>query len=846
MLQRAQITEIIVKTLLVTDTNSILNRAFYGIRPLTTRDGQPTNAIFGMINIIAKQLDALSPDYCAAAFDLKEKTFRSGLFEGYKAHRKPMPDDLAAQLAPAKECLTALGLSVLELAGYEADDIIGTVASHASADGIKVFILTGDRDSLQLIGENVTVLLATNTETIVYDTEKFKETYGILPSQFVDVKALMGDSSDNIPGVAGIGEKTALKLIAQFENLDGLYENLDDKSITASVRTKLESGRESAYMSKQLAQIECCVPLGLEPDTLLRRDYDRNTLKLLFTQLEFTSFIKRFGLETDITRTKAPEPQDMDGDFLISELIGHTFAIDIESDFLHIYTDGKHYRCSDATAAAKILSSADYKTVCYDKKQLCHTAEAMGTEYTNCIFDVMLAAYVLSPGEGSYELRRLVMSYLNEDVPVTSARPDLIYRLYEELAGRVEESGQTSLLTDIELPLAAVLADMEAAGFKVDTDGLRKYSFELARHEEMLSERIYALAGTDFNINSPKQLGEVLFERLQLPAGRKTKSGYSTDAEVLSRLAPYHAIVSDILDYRQVAKLRSTYTDGLLRVAGDDGRIHTVLKQTGTATGRISSVEPNLQNIPIRTDMGRELRRFFIAKSDAYLLIDADYSQIELRLLAHIASDRRMLDAFANGEDIHTSTASAVFGVPPEHVTTELRKRAKAVNFGIVYGIGEFSLAADLGISRAQAGQFIRTYLEKFEGVAAYLKNIVQSAYELGYVTTVFGRRRYIPELKSTNKNIRSFGERVAMNSPIQGSAADIMKIAMINTQNRLKKEGLDARLIMQVHDELIIESAKTCADAAARLLREEMEGAVSLSLPLSVDVSSGPNWLCK
>lgn len=843
-----------MKTLLITDTNSILNRAFYAIRTnLTNKEGLPTGAVYGMVNIIAKQLGALEPDYLAAAFDLKEKTFRSDLFADYKAHRKPMPEELALQLAPAKECLAAMGFAVLEAPGYEADDIIGTVAAAAAERGIFVYILTGDRDSLQLVCERVTVLLTTNTEVVPYDVAKFKETYGILPGQFVDVKALMGDASDNIPGVAGIGEKTALRLIADFGTLEGVYENLADGRIKPGERAKLEAGRESAFLSRTLAAIRKDVPLPRGVEELKNPGFDRPALAGVFGRLGFASLIARFGLAEAPAvdgAAQALPPAKEAGPELLAALRGKTFAVAAETGeggpALHVWDGQTRFICRDRDTMAALLASPGFRTVCHDKKALCHFAAGLGASYENCVFDVMLAAYLLAPGASAYTLEKLAADRLGTGMDEGSVRPDLVFALYEALRPLLAESGQAQLLSEIELPLAEVLCDMEQAGFCVDSEGLYKYGQQLARHEALLAERIYAEAGFEFNLNSPKQLGEVLFDRLGLPAGRKTKSGYSTDAEVLAKLAPYHPIVSDILDYRQVAKLRATYADGLLKMVAGDGRIHTVFKQAGTATGRLSSVDPNLQNIPIRTDLGRELRRYFVAKSPDHVLIDADYSQIELRILAHIADDKRMQAAFAAGEDIHAATAAAVFGIPQSAVTPELRKRAKAVNFGIVYGIGDFSLAADLGISRAQAKAFIEVYLATFDGVARYLKEIVQSAYETGYVTTLFGRRRPIPELKAKNKNLVAFGERVAMNSPIQGSAADIIKLAMINVCRRLAAEGLDARLILQVHDELVIESAKSCAEAAAKILQEEMEGAVTLKVPLTVDISSGPNWLCK
>ncbi len=842
-----------MKKLLAIDGNSIINRAFYGIRPLTNREGIHTNAIYGMINIIMKQVEALSPDYLAVAFDVKKPTFRHEFYSAYKAGRHPTPEELLEQIPISKDCLKALGFNVLEMAGYEADDILGTLAKLAEKEGCEAYVLTGDRDSLQLISDRTTVLLATNTDTITMDTSAFVEKYGVKPCQFVDVKALMGDSSDNIPGVPGIGEKTALKLISEYETLEKLYEAVPTDPFTPSNNRKLKEGKDSAFMSQRLARIFCEVPIVSTLDEVKRREIDRTETYRLFAKLEFAAFIKKFGLDvSDTEKSEAVEEKasfnvkPITADELISILENADKYAVLNKENEWQFCDGKSvYSFVGDVAEIEPAFKASKKVICYDAKSLYKMLDDLEITFSDFYHDVMLGAYVLNPAEGNFELGRICTMYAGNPDGNPSAGD--LWHAYETIDAKITEFKQSNLLYNIEMPLAGVLFSMEKSGFCVDVEGLKKYGVKLEEYEKSLQERIYFHAGCEFNVNSPKQLGEVLFEKMMLPAGKKTKSGYSTSADVLEKLKPYHPIIEDILDYRQVAKLRGTYADGLVKVAGIDGKIHTNFKQTGTATGRLSSTEPNLQNIPIKTELGREFRKYFIPKSSDYLLIDADYSQIELRLLADISGDSHMIDAFKSGEDIHTSTASKVFGVDPDDVTTELRKRAKAVNFGIVYGIGDFSLSQDLKISRNQAREYIDNYLATYSGVDSYLKNIVLSAYECGYVTTAFGRRRYIPELEGHNKMLKKFGERVAMNSPIQGTAADIIKIAMINVNKTLRERGIDARLILQVHDELLVEAHRDCADEALEILRREMENAVILSIPLDVEVGVGETWYdCK
>ena len=839
-----------MKKMLVIDGNSILNRAFYGIRLLTNKDGLYTNAIYGMVTIISKHLENLKPDYCAVAFDLKAPTFRHTMYDGYKANRKGMPEELAVQLPYAKECMSDMGLRVVTCEGYEADDILGTLATTAGEQGIHVYLLTGDRDALQLIHENVTVLLAKNKETVVFDVTEFQKQYGILPSEFVDVKALMGDSSDNIPGVAGIGEKTALKLIANYHNLANLYLQLETASLSDGVKKKLSIGKDMAFLSRTLAEICRTAPIETASSYYAYTGPDTVALQQLFLKLDFTGLLKKFGLEniSEANSEQQTEPP-VSTEYNIAEspdtLSGDIVFAHISDKVLSLF-DGKslyHWELNSAQAENLVCFLSAKKVVCYDSKEFYKSLSSIGAEPITCSFDCMLAAYVLDSGRSNYSLAELFVHYANralpEDVPIAVVLPEL----YGILCNQIEQDGFESLLYDIELPLASVLAQMELCGFKIDCQGIEAYGQALKAAADELQLRIYSYAGEEFNISSPKQLGEVLFEKLGLPKSRKTKTGYSTDAETLQKLMDKHPIIEDILEYRQVTKLKSTYADGLVKAADSSGRVHSMLNQTGTATGRLSSSEPNLQNIPVRTELGRQFRKFFVPQSNDYVLIDADYSQIELRLLAHISNDQAMIDSFLSEEDIHAMTAARVFNVPLEMVTPELRKEAKAVNFGIMYGIGEYSLSEDLGISRAQAKEYIESYFAKFPQIRAYLDQVQEQAKQNEYVTTFFGRRRYIPELVSSNKNLQHFGERIAMNSPIQGTAADIIKIAMIRVSNQLKETGFDAKLILQVHDELLIEAHKSCAEEVKNILKNCMEQAVSLSVPLSVEAHIGQTW---
>ncbi len=846
-----------MKKILVVDGNSIINRAYYGMRPLTTKSGKSTHAVYGMINIISRQINALRPDYAAVAFDLKAPTFRHELYPEYKAGRHATPEDLLSQFPDAKECITLMGLHVLELAGYEADDIQGTVAKMAhESDDTESYILTGDRDLLQLIDPKVTVLLATNSDTKVMHEKEFEAEYEIPVSAFVDMKALMGDSSDNIPGVAGIGKKTAAALISNFGSLEGIYESIDDKRIAKGVREKLLRDKESAYLSRTLAKINTRAPLAVGLSELKYTGPKRDELYKKFTELELNSLISKFGLtesdeasaESSITADKSEHESAINVNTInaneLNKIASKRIFVEVLNGIVYIFANNQCY-----SVVGELNGSADFwrekEIVCHNAKALWHLLDRIGAELKKTVFlDLGLYAYVLNPGSGAGTPASLASMFTGK----TPAPESPTVHLYEEteaaMRARVEAEGLSKILFDIEIPLINLLCEIEKTGFKINPDGMREFSTALGELADELTQRIYMQAGKEFNINSPKQLGEVLFDELGLTSKKKkTKTGYSTDAETLEELRAEAPIVEDILEYRQVTKLKNTYAAVLPELADTDDRIHTDFKQALTATGRLSSADPNLQNIPIRTKMGREMRRYFIAK-DGYTLVDADYSQIELRLLAHISDDYTMKEAFAGGEDIHRKTAAAVFGVPEQTVTDEMRKRAKAVNFGIVYGIGGFSLAKDIGTSVAEATRYIKNYMMNYPAIERYLDDVVEKARADGYTTTVFGRRRYIPELTAQNGNMRAFGKRVAMNAPIQGTAADIMKMAMLKVNDRLTKEGVDAKIVMQVHDELVIEVLESEAGRCAELVKQEMESVAELSVPLTVDVTFGKNWL--
>ncbi len=842
-------------TILVIDGNSILNRAFYGIRPLTTKSGQPTNAIYGFLTMLEKIKSETNPDRVAIAFDLKSPTFRHKAYDGYKANRKGMPDELAAQLEPLKTLLTMLGYTLVTCEGYEADDILGTLSKQADDKGVKCFLATGDRDSLQLVSSNTTVDLASNKGNIFYTPEKVKEDYSVTPAQLIDIKAIQGDSSDCIPGVTGIGPKGATDLISRFENLDNIYENIETIDIKPGVRTKLINDKEQAYMSRMLGEIKRDIPIDTDFDSYKVVIPDVDAAIRFMGSLELFKLIDQLGLRdmTDNIETESvskeketievKEVEDFSGDklYFIPEFDGENISIVFaDNGFVGVL--------NDKAKIDNLLSDEKVEKYTFDSKPVFAYADKNGFEVKNLKNDLLLAAYLLQPSASTYELNKLCVAY-GLDLPITNNSEKELYasvyklpELSEKIITDIKEKGMAHLLEDVEIPLARVLAKMENIGFSVDKEGIKSYGEMLSAQIENLEQEIYAQAGREFNINSPKQLGVVLFEELGLPAKKKTKSGYSTSADVLESLRYSYPIVEMVLSYRGLAKLKSTYCDGLLKVICDDGRIHSNFNQTETRTGRISSTEPNLQNIPVRTELGREMRKFFTA-NEGCVLIDADYSQIELRVLAHLSGDENMIDAFKNNVDIHSITASQVFNMPIDMVTPQMRSRAKAVNFGIVYGIGAYSLAKDIKVSNKEAANYIKSYLNHYSGIDNYMKNIVEQARETGYAVTMFGRRRYLPELSTGNHMTRAFGERVARNMPIQGTAADIIKIAMVNVDNRIKAEGLSARLILQVHDELIVEAPAAESMRVAMLLQEEMEKAVELKVPLVAEASIGETW---
>lgn len=845
--------------LMILDGNSIVNRAFFGVRALNAPDGTPTNAIFGFLNILQRMLDEQKPDAVCVSFDRREPTFRHRAYDGYKAQRKGMPEELAQQMPLLKETLDAMGIRRYELAGYEADDILGTVSVKCAEKGWDCVVVTGDKDSLQLITDTTTVCNVKTrmgqTETINYTPAVFREEYGFDPPQMVDLKALMGDSSDNIPGVPGVGEKTALELVRRYGTLENIYADLSALDVKEGVRKKLAAGEESARLSYWLATILKEVPMEFDPEENLWDHSYTDALYPLFKRLGFQKFIDRWGIEESSNESAAAE----------SEVLPHVTVTDAELPALMQAVEDAPLLAVDFGQNLDTLELCDGKTVYeaawtgfgdgyntllravfspekqklgHHVKELMNTLAREGLSREGFIFDTALAAYLLDANESEYPLSRVTARYLGEEQHGAQA----VFALYPVLSQKLRELNMEKLYEQIELPLCMVLSDMEQAGFYVDRKALYDFGESLNGDIARLQESIWQHAGHEFNINSPKQLGEVLFEELMLPSGKKTKTGWSTNVDVMEKLRGKHPIVDEVLEYRTLTKLKSTYADGLLKVIGEGGRIRSSFQMTVTATGRLSSTEPNLQNIPVRKKLGAEIRKMFVAGPDM-VLVDADYSQIELRLLAHISGDEAMRDAFLSGEDFHTVTAARVFGVPIKDVTPTLRSRAKAVNFGIVYGISAFSLAQDIGVYPNEAKAYMDAYLDKYHGVRDYMEKIKAQAREAGYVETLFHRRRYLPELKSSNFNVRSFGERVALNMPVQGTAADIIKLAMVNVHRRLKEEKLQARLILQVHDELIVECPQQEAERVRELLEQEMENAVQLSVPLTAEAHIGHSW---
>lgn len=862
-----------MKKLLILDSNSILNRAFYGVRYLSAKDGTPTNAIYGFLNILLKLIKEQEPDYICAAFDVKAPTFRHKQYEGYKAQRKPMPEGLAAQMPLAKDVLRAMGVTILEKEGYEADDIIGTVARLCEESEISCFIATGDKDDLQLASDKTKVILTVTksgyNETIIYDDKAVKEKYHVTPTEFIDVKALMGDPSDNIPGVKGVGEKTAMSLIEKHHSIEYIYENIDDIGLKGAMLQKMKDGRKMAFMSKELATINRNTPIEFNAEECVFDGFENNgELYEILKRLELNSIIKKLDL-SGVDNVKENEDIFKDFSYQVGDknmISGDkvTVVLDFDGDNISSAAVGAGNNAvvlNEQDDIKELLEDDSIAKVMFDVKEAIVKLNCR-IDIKNIADDTAIAAYLVDPAKNEYTIEKLASEYFGTVIEkpevkqlsllddVETDRSEYLAKcavalgvLNERIGDKIKENGQEKLYQEVELPLVTVLAHLEINGFLVDDHQLKEFADKLGEKIDALTNEIYMLAGEEFNINSPKQLGVILFEKLELKPVKKTKTGYATNADVLEKLRDKHPIVNFIMEYRQLAKLKSTYCDGLTAVVNPNThRIHSVFTQTVTVTGRLSSTEPNLQNIPTRTELGREIRKMFVAK-EGYVLVDADYSQIELRVLAHIANDETMINAFRNNEDIHAVTASQVLGIPLEDVTKEQRSSAKAVNFGIVYGIGEFSLAQDLHISVKEAKAYIESYLEKYHGVRNYMESIKEQAKKDGYVKTMLNRIRYIPELKSPNYNIRQFGERVALNTPIQGTAADIIKLAMVRVDNRLINEGLKSKLILQVHDELIVEAHKDEVDKVKQILSEEMQSAMELNVPLKVDMSTGHSW---
>ena len=838
--------------LLILDGNSIINRAFYGVKPLTTREGLYTNAVYGFLNILDRMEKDVQPDAVCVAFDLHGPTFRHLQYDGYKATRHGMPEELAQQMPIMKDVLRAMNIPIYECQGWEADDVIGTVSVICSNNDWECIVATGDRDSLQLIDKNVHVRLVISkpgqTTATIYDEELFKQEYGFEPKKLIDLKALMGDSSDNIPGVPGIGPKTATELLMKFGSLDGIYNSLDDASIRPKLREKLETGKESAYMSYDLATIRTNAPIDFAPMDAVVAPYNKKALYELFTKLEFVKLIDKYGLRGVTLEERPSNVCKCTSLPVVSQPCGAG-----EDIGLYIAPDGsmgiawKNGVCAltpmEAFDAEEVLANAK-SIVCHDLKTTLHLLDSLGLLHSNFVFDTALAAYNLNPSQSDYPVSKLATTFLGKNVddgdPCACA--EAIWHLRDILKDALKDEGMESLYTEIEFPLCTVLYKMEKEGVAIDAEQLKQFGQMLSDRIADCEKLIFSYSEEPFNINSTKQLGQLLFEKLGLPPIKKTKTGYSTNADVLEKLKHKHPIIPAIMDYRMLTKLNSTYAEGLTNAIAADGRIHTTFQNLVTATGRLSSTEPNLQNIPVRTDLGAEIRKMFIPKS-GYVLVDADYSQIELRVLAHIANDDVMRQAFIDGMDIHTATASQVFGVDPAAVTPLQRRHAKAVNFGIVYGISEYSLAEDIGVNFYEAKEYIASYLNNYRGVRAYMHDVVENARNIGFTQTLYGRKRSIPDLKSSNFNIRQGAERIALNTPIQGTAADIIKLAMVRVDKALQEKYPDAKLILQVHDELIVECPAESASEVAKLISQEMQQAANLSVPLLAEAKWGSSW---
>ncbi len=840
--------------MLLIDGNSILNRAFYGIKNLSTKDGRHTNALYGFMTIFLKQIQNEQPDYVAVAFDLPGGTFRNRMYSDYKGTRKGMPDDLAEQLPYTKDLLGYLGYTVVTCPDFEADDILGTLSRKASEEGVRCLILTGDRDSLQLVDENTSILYPSTsmgrTETVLMDEAAVMDKYGVTPPEMIDVKALMGDSSDNIPGVQGIGEKTATTLIKNFHNLEGVYENIDDPSIKNAARAHLISGKDSAWLARDLVTINRNAPVNGDLSLYKKKDGDPVAAAALLRDLQMHSIVERLGLQYIDTASASPQEGQTEKEVRTAQAVNDIgkilsakrAAVTATASGIWMALSEENYMPLDKEAMEELLSS-DIRIYTDQGKKIYRWALENGLDDAVIYFDCRIAGYLLNPSADSYGCQELAGEYkVSPEFVTEPAELGLILPLADKLEEELASTGMTDLLRDIEMPLCKVLASMEHEGFLVDLDGIAEFGEYVSSMAEEEQEEVFREAGHEFNINSPKQLGDVLFSEMGLPSGKKTKTGYSTDAKTLEKLAYAYPIVQHILQYRSFQKLKATYVEGLSEAADLTGRIHTEFRQTETRTGRISSVKPNLQNIPIRTELGANMRKFFVA-GEGNVLLDADYSQIELRVLASMSGDSVMARAFIEGHDVHTETACSVFGLPREMITPEMRRRAKAINFGIVYGMGAYTLSQNIKVPVAEAQRYIDDYFRSYPDISRFLNETVEAAKRDGYVTTMYGRRRYIPELKNSNRQVQALGTRLAMNTPIQGTAADIIKIAMVRTYERLREEVPQAKLILQVHDELIIECPEELSEKASAVLQETMESACKLSVPLIAEVHVGKNW---
>lgn len=859
---------------LIVDGNSILNRSFYGIKLLSNKKGQHTNAIYGFLTSFNKIYDQYKPDAVAIAFDMPGSTFRKSMFSDYKAKRRGMPDELASQLPILKELILALGYKIVECQGYEADDILGTLSHNFQNQGHESLIYTGDRDSFQLISDKIFVYLASNkkADSIVYDSEKINEIYGVSPKDLIEIKALQGDTSDNIPGVKGIGEKTAQTLIQKFKNLEEIYANIEKLDLKENLKKKLIDGKESAYMSRKLGTIYLEAPVELDISVYRPSSIDFKKTKEIMTDLEFFSLMEKMicgeslkNSESDFSISAANLTNVKDFSDLM-EKIKENGKVNFFAKFsdkeikFSVFSGEFGVFCVRNTNESsflfikRVLENEKIEKCVYNFKEICSNLQKCGLKIENVTFDILLASYILNPSLENYDFNFIASGY-KFSFPEISNKEDyddyeinlikcayVSDKLASKISYEIEKNKQKDLLLNVEIPLSRVLSDMEKSGFKIDRYGLLEYKQVLSNKISVLQDQIYRAIGFKFNISSPKQLASALFERLHLPKGKKSKTGYSTGAKVLEKLKYYHPSIDMILEYRTLSKLKSTYCDGLDKLIDENSRIHAYFNQTETKTGRISCIEPNLQNIPVRTEVGREFRKYFCAKEN-FVLVDADYSQIELRILAHLSKDESMIEAFRNEEDIHALTASKIFDLPVDMINSEARNRAKTVNFGVIYGMGAFSLSQDLGISRKEADEYIDSYFSKYIGVKNYMVKSLESAREKGYVETILHRRRYLPELVSQNFNLRSFGERAARNTPVQGSAADIIKMAMIKVHKRVKEENLKANMILQIHDELILETHRDDEESVKLVLKEEMENVIKLLVPLKVNISSGRTW---